>query len=124
MLKKICKAKLCHALCDYMIGYCEEHLYMVEQAERDRRAAVDKHRGSSTARGYDGKWRKIRARYLQVNQLCVECRKVGRYIPANEVHHIKALADGGTHDSDNLSSLCKSCHSSITAKDNGGYGKR
>ena len=38
---------------------------------------------------------------------------------AQEVHHIIPLADGGTHDEDNLMSLCKPCHSRITAKEGG-----
>jgi 5-methylcytosine-specific restriction protein A len=31
-----------------------------------------------------------------------------------EVHHIKPLAEGGTHNETTLMSLCKSCHSAIT----------
>jgi DNA polymerase-1 len=34
--------------------------------------------------------------------------------PAQEVHHIKPLADGGTHDERNLMALCTPCHSGIT----------
>lgn len=31
-------------------------------------------------------------------------------VPADEVHHIKPIALGGTHSEDNLMALCKSCH--------------
>ena len=40
--------------------------------------------------------------------------KENRLTPAEEVHHILPLADGGTHDDDNLMALCESCHSKIT----------
>lgn len=116
MLKKICKAKRCNALCDYLVGYCDEHIGLKVVAERERQREVDKHRGSQRDRGYTRTWEKKRVVYLKVNPLCVECKKQGKYIPANEVHHIKALADGGTHEHSNLMALCKSCHSGITAK--------
>ncbi|WP_420838364.1 HNH endonuclease [Allobaculum mucilyticum] len=32
-----------------------------------------------------------------------------------QVHHIVPLSQGGTHDENNLMSLCKSCHSRIHA---------
>jgi len=37
----------------------------------------------------------------------------GTATPMEEVHHIKPLAEGGTHDDSNLMALCKSCHSKI-----------
>ncbi|WP_456264571.1 HNH endonuclease [Helcococcus ovis] len=39
----------------------------------------------------------------------------GIIVPVEEVHHIKPLAEGGTHDKKNLISLCKSCHARIHA---------
>ena len=41
---------------------------------------------------------------------------------AQEVHHIVPLAEGGTHDEDNLMALCKSCHSRITVREGGRWG--
>jgi hypothetical protein len=36
-------------------------------------------------------------------------------VPANEIHHRRALADGGAiYDHGNLLGLCKGCHSSRT----------
>ncbi|MBQ8698232.1 MAG: HNH endonuclease, partial [Schwartzia sp.] len=37
----------------------------------------------------------------------------GRYVKASLVHHVKPLADGGTHDEENLMSLCVACHEKI-----------
>ena len=71
-------------------------------------------RDPETNRRYGQAWRKARARYIAKNPLCERCRGEGRLTPAQEVHHVKPLADGGTHDESNLESLCKSCHSRIT----------
>lgn len=42
------------------------------------------------------------------------CAKCGRYIPWGkdgiDVHHIRALFDGGNNENDNLVPLCKQCH--------------
>jgi len=37
---------------------------------------------------------------------CRKCGKAGQL----EVHHEKALADGGSHDLGNLTTLCRGCH--------------
>jgi len=55
--------------------------------------------------------------YLAKNPLCAECEKAGRLTPATEVHHIVAIADGGSDRDENLQPLCKSCHSRKTAKE-------
>lgn len=48
--------------------------------------------------------------------LCEMCLKNHKTTPATEVHHIRPLSRGGTHDEDNLMALCKPCHSKITAE--------
>lgn len=53
------------------------------------------------------------------NGLCVLCITTGRVSLATEVDHITGLAQGGTHDDDNLQSLCHDCHATKTARDNG-----
>lgn len=40
----------------------------------------------------------------------------GVYTPTEEIHHMKPLSQGGTHDRDNLKALCKACHARIHAK--------
>ena len=45
-----------------------------------------------------------------------ECFKKGIMVPVEEVHHIKPLPEGGTHDKSILISLCKSCYGMIHAK--------
>lgn len=79
----------------------------------------DKRRGSSTQRGYGYRWQQIRKRVLAEEPLCRFCRDRGRVTAAQEVDHVLPLADGGTHDRDNLRPLCKSCHSTHTGRSKG-----
>jgi len=70
-------------------------------------------RHNSYSRGYDNIWRICRAHHLQNSPLCFDCYKKNIYTAANEVHHIKKLREHPElkYDSENLMSLCKSCHS-------------
>lgn len=65
---------------------------------------------------YGPEWWEIRRKVLQRdNYRCQECgisnadsrRKYGKGL---SVHHIQPYEDGGTHDLDNLVSLCMACH--------------
>jgi 5-methylcytosine-specific restriction protein A len=70
------------------------------------------------------RWQKLRRAKLSADPLCEECRKMGRAVRAEQVHHIvpiesvrsfeamKALA----YDRANLMSVCKECHAKIHAK--------
>ena len=90
------------------------------QARQDSR--YDRRRGSSTARGYDRRWRTYRRSYLQGHPLCVRCQSVGMVSVATEVDHIKPVVDGqddpGFWVESNHQGLCKSCHSRKTMKEN------
>jgi 5-methylcytosine-specific restriction endonuclease McrA len=59
-------------------------------------------------RGYDETWLKVRAAKLAADPLCERCRKAGRTVAAEQVHHkdhdVANNADG------NLESLCFACH--------------
>ena len=59
---------------------------------------------------YGRRWRTIRDRYISKHPLCEKCLESGLLVPVDEVHHIVSPEDGGTHDDDNLMSLCRSCH--------------
>ena len=71
-------------------------------------------------------WKDKRARQLSREPLCRECKKYGRYTKATEVDHI--ISHKGIWslfiDDDNLQSLCKSCHSRKTARENPFFTKR
>lgn len=69
-------------------------------------------RGDAVERGYDSRWRKARAAFLQRNPLCAECRKNGVLTPATVVDHI--IPHRGDQklfwDEENWQPLCKNCH--------------
>ena len=72
-------------------------------------------RSKEEKRQYGYRWKKLRAAYISQHPLCEQCLKEGRVTRAEEVHHIVPLSHGGKHEFSNLMSLCKSCHSRITA---------
>lgn len=107
--KRPCSRPGCPRLTDGR--FCEEH----QKQENKRYEKYD--RDPAMRRRYGRTWKRIRDRHIAEHPLCEMCEKQGRIIPAEEVHHIKPLSQGGTHDENNLMSLCKECHSRITAKE-------
>lgn len=107
--KRPCRYSGCSNLADVDSGYCERHLKLLQQ-QYNRYG-----RTPEAKRRYGYRWRQIRATFLASHPLCEICMREGRYTTATEVHHVKPLADGGTHDFSNLMALCKPCHSKITA---------
>ena len=90
--------------------FCEEH---TKQHNRDYELYG---RNPDTRRRYGRAWHRIRTKYVQEHPFCEICYKEGKLVPTEQVHHIKPLAEGGTHDRDNLIALCKSCHARIHAE--------
>lgn len=109
--KRPCSHPGCPKLTDGR--FCEEH----QRQENKRYEKYD--RDPAVRRRYGRAWKRIRDRHIAEQPLCEMCKKQGRIIPAEEVHHIKPLSQGGTHDDGNLMSLCKECHSEITAREGG-----
>ena len=114
-LKKFCKKPGCSNLVSGS-GYCAEH----SNLER----GYDKYRGNSAKRGYDHKWRAARQRFLEQNPICKHCFEAGKLTPAVVVDHIVPHKGDRTlfWDRDNWQPLCASCHSTKTAKEDGGFG--
>ena len=68
-------------------------------------------RESAAGRGYDRRWRRLRAMWLRRHPLCQACADEGRVTPAELVHHVVAIEDGGARlDQANLESLCRRHH--------------
>ena len=88
--------------------FCEVH------AKEDAREYERYRRDPETRNRYGRAWKRIRDRYIARHPLCEQCEEAGRITPAQEVHHILPLSEGGTHDEENLMSVCRSCHSGIT----------
>lgn len=76
-------------------------------------------RASSAQRGYDARWRRLRAAVLAERPLCEECLTER----ATDVDHVVAKAKGGGDDRGNLMALCHSCHSRKTVRCDGGLGR-
>lgn len=55
---------------------------------------------------------------LAAEPLCRSCGKI-----ATDVDHIIPRASGGSDSFNNLQPLCRSCHSTKTARQDGGLGK-
>ena len=113
--RRPCSHPGCPRLTD--VRFCEEHAK--QEARRyekyDRDPAVKKRDGRA--------WKRIRDRCIADHPLCQRCEDQGRITSAKEVHHITPLSRGGTHDPENLMSLCTSCHSEITAREGGRWKK-
>jgi 5-methylcytosine-specific restriction protein A len=82
---------------------------------RQAKRPVD-NRPNSTDRGYNYRWKQLRARHLGREPLCVHCRDKGKTVMASEVDHIIPHKGDAKlfWDETNWQSLCKSCHSRKT----------
>ena len=119
MAKRPCARAGCANVVDR--GYCPEHSSAAPAALHDRR------RGSSSKRGYGGRWQHYRKAYLRAHPICVD---PGRLHPdrqelTTDVDHktpVSGPDDPLFWDSSNHQPLCHSCHGHKTAKEDGGFG--
>ena len=83
-------------------------------------------RASAASRGYNARWRKARATYLQTHPLCERCKAQGRVKAATVVDH-KQPHKGDTAlfwDRNNWAALCLNCHNSAKqSEERLGYSK-
>lgn len=99
-----CSQPGCAALAHYR-GRCELHARNWEQR-----------RGTTTQRGYDGAWQRLRRMVLADEPLCRHCAAADRITIATEVDHIVPL-DSAPHlrlERSNLQPLCHPCHDAKT----------
>ena len=99
--------------------YCAEH-------QRRGSMSADMQRGSASARGYDARWRQLRAMFLARHPLCADPFGVHQRdqvtVVATDVDHILPRRAGGADSYDNLQALCHVCHSRKTALQSSGWG--
>jgi 5-methylcytosine-specific restriction protein A len=93
--------------------FCEKHTAFENKVYEKYR------RDKDTWKRYGNRWRKIREIFIRENPLCKVCKSKGKLVSANEVHHKIPIIKGGSHNKGNLMSLCKICHSEITARESG-----
>ena len=73
---------------------------------------------SSTQRGYDVAWMRVRLSVLRRQPWCAACHAEGLVTIATEVDHIIPLSKGGARlDLANLQPLCRPCHIAKTQQD-------
>lgn len=114
--KKPCTKAGCTKLADNGTSRCELH-----KPER-----VNYKRNADYTSMYNWQWKKVRARYLKEHPLCVSCYADGKLTPANVIDHIKPHKGDKElfWNEDNYQALCKSCHDSKTATEDGGFGNK
>jgi len=88
--------------------YCSEHKKVMTKQYNQYERDLD------VWKRYGSQWRKVRAAYISAHPLCELCLQEGRMTPAEHVHHLKEIKHGGTHEYENLQSLCMHHHSRIT----------
>ncbi len=111
----------CHPGCGVLVrdgnARCIKHR---QQVQRE----IDARRGTAHERGYTSKWRVARETFLRAHPLCAECARQGKLIAASVIDHIVPHKGDKARfwDSTNWQPLCKSCHDSKTAREDGRWG--
>ena len=78
--------------------FCEEH----QRIENQRYEKYG--RDPAAKRRYERAWKRLRDRYMNAHPLCERCQREDRLVKAEQVHHIKPLAECGDHSENNLKS--------------------
>ncbi len=83
-------------------------------------------RGSATTQGYGSRWRAARAAYLVKHPVCVLCLATGRVTMATVVDHVQPHKGDRElfWEESNWQALCKRCHDTKTAREDGRWGAR
>lgn len=119
---KPCRSVGCPALT--RDGYCPRHLSAEKNTAKKYGRGKYGQRPSSSARGYDGRWKRYRLVYLAEHPWCKICLDMGIHEPATDVDHVVPHKGDPTRfwDPENHQGLCASCHSRKTASEDGGFG--
>lgn len=106
---------MCPLLADAGHRYCDKH-----GNTKQGITAADRAQNASDYKIYNTTWRKLRWIKLKRNPLCELCLIKGEIVQAQDVHHMLSVDNYPELrlDIDNLQSLCKQCHSTITREEN------
>ena len=116
MLTKLCPR--CHKVIPARMAYSEKCQQQVEQQRQKDTAAQQRRYNQTRDRKlvqfyHSQAWMELsHIKMAQENYLCEECKKAGRYVPAQEVHHRVPVREDWDRrlDITNLECLCTSCH--------------
>jgi 5-methylcytosine-specific restriction enzyme A len=94
----------------------EQAIADAPQKRRDYRASPE--RRPLEAFYNSKRWRSLSAAFKRDNPLCSACEAEGRTTAADQVHHLKPIAEHPAHafDWSNLTSLCLACHNRAHGK--------
>ena len=110
--KKPCNYPGCPELVKRGSLYCEKHKRQYLKQDSIRR-------GTSSSRGYNYRWQKLKKLYLKKNPLCAQCLEEGRTVPAVAVDHI--MPHRGDYrlfwDESNWQGLCTRHHNRKSQKE-------
>jgi 5-methylcytosine-specific restriction protein A len=92
-------------------------------AERERKAQIDRHRPNASQRGYDGRWRALRATFIEAHPFCcvVDCHRAT--FDVDHIIEIRKRPDLRLVWS-NLRPFCRSHHAQHTALSTSFAGRR
>ena len=111
--RKPCSYSGCPELTFSPTGYCEQH------RKKRHKEYTKYNRDPDESKYYKSKaWKQLRAAQLFTAPNCKICGQ-----SATVADHIRPRKSGGTDALDNLQSLCNSCASIKTAKQDGGFGR-
>lgn len=116
---RACREPGCVAYAAHGCAYCSQHA-----AAHARVFRSAEHRKEAARLYRTGQWLGLRRQQLTLQPFCALCLCAGRYTLANEVDHVVPHRNDETlfYDPLNLQSLCHSCHSLKTAREDGGFG--
>lgn len=117
--KRPCAAPGCARLAA-TARYCEQHAAKIGFSSTSK-SEVDRARGSRHERGYTNAWVKASRAFRLAHPLCRQCEREGRLTPTAVTDHI--VPHKGDRelfwDTSNWQPLCKRCHDSKTAREDG-----
>lgn len=90
--------------------YCHEHKLLMDKLYNTYQRPVE-HK-----KRYGNNWHRIRNAYFKEHQYCEICKRNGKLVIGEQVHHIIPLKEGGSNEWSNLMTLCRCCHSRLHAE--------
>ncbi len=115
---KLCSHPGCAARVSHRERHCRVHAVAEARAREARRSPRVVDGETQSGGGRDGFWRALRAQVLARDPICKQCHEK----PSKHADHVLPKREGGRDELSNLRGMCHSCHSSKTAREDGGFG--